>query len=58
MFIELCIISTELHVLIVTHLSSTKENAKVLFSHLALCFVPLVGVTSVQGLVRILLAFP
>lgn len=44
--------------LIVINLSSTKEKVNVLFSSLFLYFVPLVRVTSVQGLVCILRAFP
>lgn len=44
--------------LIVINLSSIKEKVKVLFSSLFLYFVPLVRVTSVQGLFCILPAFP
>lgn len=55
---NLFIITTELDMLIIINLSSIKEKVKVLFSSLFLYFVPLVRVTSVQGLFCILPAFP
>lgn len=51
-FIWLLFFTTELHMLVGIHLSSTKEKRVLFFQ--AFHLVPLVWVTSVQGLVRVL----